>query len=365
LRFLILDRYLVREFVGPFFLAVGGFALIAIVNILMYLVELTVSRGVPITTTIRMLIYQLPELMVIFFPMAVLFSVMLLLVRMAKDNELTILRVSGITTARIILPILILCTLITGLALFVNERVVPWTNRVSEELYRQEITKRPPPEIVENIVFKVPPNRHFYVRKIDKSTSRMEGILIFEDTYTFPRLISAKNALWHDRMWTLMDGYMTDMNSNGQVEYYTHFAELSIHVDEAIKAYFSSTKSAKEMSSSELKSKIDSMIKGGMNTQTLEVEYYLKRAMPFACLIFGIVGIAFCLTFVRSGKDWWGVIVAICSAVLIVGLYFFMVAVFQAFAKNGTFSPFLGAWLPNIIYGVIGSGVMIFQFIRR
>ncbi len=365
MRFLILDRYLVREFVGPFFLAVGGFALIAIVNILMYLVELTVSHGVSVLTTIRMLIYELPELMVMFFPMAVLFSVMLLLVRMAKDNELTVLRVSGIPTARIVLPILILCAIVTVLAFFVNERVVPWANRVSEELYRQEISKRPPPEIVENVVFKVPENRHFYVRKLDKKTSRMEGILIFEDTYSFPRIISAKEAIWHDRMWTLINGYMIDLNSEGQIEFYNHFSELSIHMDEAIRAYFSSNKSAKEMSSVELRERITTMSRGGMNTQALEVEYHLKRAMPFACFIFGIVGIAFCLTFVKSGKDWWGVIVAICSAVLIVGLYFFMVAVFQALAKNGTFGPFWGAWIPNILYGTVGSSVMAFQFFRR
>ena len=43
--------------------------------------------------------------MVLFFPMAALFSTMLLLVRMAKDNELTVLRTSGIQTFRIILPI--------------------------------------------------------------------------------------------------------------------------------------------------------------------------------------------------------------------------------------------------------------------
>ena len=82
-RITILDRYLFREFSGPFVLAVGGFAVIAIVDILFYLVELFVISGISFFTIIRLLVYKLPSLMIIFFPMAVLFAVMLLLVRMA------------------------------------------------------------------------------------------------------------------------------------------------------------------------------------------------------------------------------------------------------------------------------------------
>jgi lipopolysaccharide export system permease protein len=361
----ILDRYLVREFTGPFLVSVGGFALIAMVNILMYLVELTVSRGVSVAVTIRLLLYELPELMVMFFPMAVLFSVMLVLVRMAKDNELTVLRSSGVAVGRIVLPLLLLCGVASGVSLVVSEKVVPWTNRVSEELYRQEVSKRPPPEIMENVVFKGSDRRHFYVRSLNKVTQEMEGVLIFEETASLPRIVSAKSAVWRNSAWTLFDGYSVEMGPDGQIEFYNRFSEFTINVKEMIRSYFEDHKSAKEMSSKELKDRILLLSEGGLSTRELEVEYYLKRAMPVACVIFGVVGISFCLLFVRTGKDWWGVIVAICSAVLIVGFYFFMVAVCQAVAKNGGMSPMVGAWLPNMVYGGVGGSVMIFQLLRR
>ena len=98
----ILDKYLIREFFFPFFLAVFGFALIGIVDILFYVVELSVLSGVSFLTTIKLLIYKLPAVMVLFFPMATLFACMLLFVRMAKDNELSVLRTSGISSFKIL-----------------------------------------------------------------------------------------------------------------------------------------------------------------------------------------------------------------------------------------------------------------------
>jgi lipopolysaccharide export system permease protein len=91
----------------------------------------------------------------------------------------------------------------------------------------------------------------------------------------------------------------------------------------------------------------------------------MKKSMPIACLIFGLTGMAYCLTFIKSGKDWWGVIISICAAVLTVGFYFFIVAFFRALAKDGSLSPFLGAWIPNIAYGSISCVIIVKHILNR
>lgn len=357
----ILDRYLFREFFNPFLLAVTGFAIIGVVDILFYLVELAILSGISFFTITRLLLYKLPAIMVLFFPMAVLFSVMLLMVRMAKDNELTVLRTSGVNTTRIIIP-LFLFTFSTALLSYVtNEKVVPWTNHTSDNLIRKEIKKKPPPDIKENIVFKDNNNRYFYVKRINAKLSTMENILVFEETSTFPRVIAAKKALWGENKWILQNGYIQETNENGLIEFLDHFDQLTINIQQDIFAFYKKQKSAKEMDSKELKDKINTLSKGGVSTRALEVEYYMKASIPTACFIFGLLGIAYCLSFVRSGKDWWGVIIAICIAVLTVGFYFFIVALFRAFAKEGTISPMLGAWTPNMIYGFIAVSIITYQ----
>ena len=73
------------------------------------------------------------------------------------------------------------------------------------------------------------------------------------------------------------------------------------------------------------------------------------------------MGIASCLSFVRSGKDWWGVIIAIIIAILLTGLYFFGIALFRALAKEGSLPPLLGVWVPNLVYGLIASTTIFYQ----
>ena len=68
------------------------------------------------------------------------------------------------------------------------------------------------------------------------------------------------------------------------------------------------------MDSKELKDRIQSLKKGGINTRALKVELHMKKSIPLACLIFGLIGTAYCLSFVKSGKDWWGVIISIIIA---------------------------------------------------
>lgn len=357
----ILDRYLFKEFLGPFFLAVGGFLIIGIVDILFYLVDLTVSSGVPFQVVLELLFYKIPAIMVLFFPMAVLFSSMLLLIRLAKDNELTVLRTSGVHTARILIPIAIVMSFTSVLSYLLNEKVVPWTNERSDVIIDREIRKKPPLEVMEDVVFKVGSDRFFHAKKVNTLESTVQELLILEGTIDFPRVITAKRASFSDNRWTLFDGYIQELNYQGSIQFMDKYDELSITLPEEARGFYEKTKSPQEMDSSELKARIDNLNKGGVSTRSLKVEYYLKQSMPVACFIFGSIGLAFSLSFVRSGKDWWGVIASICTSVLSVGFYFFILAVCRSLGKNGTISPFLGAWTPNFLYGFVALVVISYQ----
>lgn len=354
----ILDKYLFKEFLFPFTLAVFGFALIGIVDILFYVVELSVLSGVSFFTTIKLLIYKLPAVMVLFFPMATLFACMLLFVRMAKDNELSVLRTSGIHAARIIIPVIILGVAISYLSYIFNEAIVPMSNQAADTLIKRELRKSPPPNIAENTVFN-DSDRFFYIKRIKNDS--MENIMVIEKTFEQPRLIIAKEGSWKDFKWTLFDGTLQEFDSEGHLKYSNHFDEMRIHVQQNIRSYYKRQKKAKEMDSNELKDKIESLEESGLNSNYFEIEYHMKRSLPATCLIFVLIGIAYCFSFVRSGKDWWGVIIAICVSVLSVGLYFVLLAISRAFAKGGLIDPIIGAWTPNIIYGSIASYLIYYQ----
>ena len=361
----ILDRYLLRQFLGPFLLAVMGFTLIGIVDILFSLVDMTILSGIHVGVTVRLLFYKLPAVFILFFPMAVLFAIMLLLIRMAKDNEITVLRASGIHLLRVAFPLILLGIVVSLISFGVNDSVVPWANHQSEQLIQREIERRPPPSIVDNVVFKDTQNRFFYIKKMDTASHKMSKIIVFEDNGQYPRILQSESGEWKNFTWVLHEGRSYEFDADGSLMFSNGFAKMVIHVNQDIQTYFSQQKTAREMDSQELRKRIDALDSGGISTRALTVEYHLKKSIPAACAIFCLVGIAYCFSFVRSGKDWWGVILAICVAVLSVGFYFFIVAMARALAKDAQLPALLGAWLGNILYAGISGITILYQTTKR
>ncbi|MEK9727362.1 MAG: LptF/LptG family permease [Candidatus Margulisiibacteriota bacterium] len=365
-RFSTINRYLIKEFYGPFFFSLGGFVIIGLVDFIFALVDLFINSGVPFGTVFRLLVYKIPAIMVMFLPMSAIFATMLLMVRMAKDNEIAVLRTSGVSIFRVIIPIALLGL---GTALFswgINEFVTPWANQVSDRLIQHSIRKQPPPKVVDNVFFKEMGNRFLFIENVNIETGEMRNLLLFEKASTpYPRLITSKQAQWDEKSWYLKDGFIHEINRAGDLKYISHFETTIIHIERDLGSFYTKHKTPRQMDSNELKEKITTLDRGGINTSALEVEYHLKKSLPAACFIFCLMGLTFCVTFVRTGKDWWGVIWAIVIVVLLVGFYFFLMATFRALGKRGIMSPFLSAWIPNLIYFFPCTGVLLYDGIKR
>ena len=365
-RFSIFDRYLLKEFFGPFLFSLGGFIIIGLVDLIFALVDLFVNSGVSLGIVTRLLIYKIPAIMVMFLPMSAIFSTMLLLVRMAKDSEITIVRTSGVNVFRLVIPIALMGISVSLFSWSVNEYITPWANQVSDTLIRQSIRKQPPPKIVDNVFFKEAGNRYLYIEQVNIKSGEMRNLLLFEKSdNAFPRIITAKTAQWDEKNWFLNNGFINELNPSGDIKYISKYNRTTIHIERDLGSFYTRHKTPKQMDSSELKEKINTLEKGGINTRNLEVEYHLKKSLPAACFIFSLMGITFCITFVRTSKDWWGVIWAIVLAVLLVGFYFFLMATFRALGKKGTIPPSLSAWIPNLIYFFPCTGILLYDGIKR
>ena len=243
----ILNRYLFKEFTGPFLFSLFGFIIIGLVDLIFALVDLFVNSGVSLPIITRLLIYKIPAIMIMFLPMSALFATMLMLVRMAKDNELTILRTSGVIIFRVIAPIVLFGTIIASISWGINEYVTPWANKVSDHLIRTTIQKKPPPKIVNNVFFKEEGNRFLYIENANVKTGKMKNLLLFEkNSNSFPRLITAKSALWDTNSWYLYNGYIHELNTSGDIKYISKFDQTSIHIVRDLHTFYTKHKTPKQ-----------------------------------------------------------------------------------------------------------------------
>ena len=93
--------------------------------------------------------------------------------------------------------------------------------------------------------------------------------------------------MWNEKNWFLYNGFIHELNPSGDIKYISHFEETTIHLVRDLYSFYSRHKTPKQMDSSELKTKINTLDKGGINTTALEVEYHFKK--KFTCRMFYIL----------------------------------------------------------------------------
>jgi len=98
----ILFRYLISEIIPPFLLGLLAFTSVLLIGRILRLIELVVTRGVPILQILKLFSLILPTFLEMTVPMAFLLAILLGLGRMSNDQELLAMKASGISAAQIL-----------------------------------------------------------------------------------------------------------------------------------------------------------------------------------------------------------------------------------------------------------------------
>jgi lipopolysaccharide export system permease protein len=79
-----------------------------------------------------------------------------------------------------------------------------------------------------------------------------------------------------------------------------------------------------------------------------QVEYHKKFAIPFACIIFVLIGAPLAVRFPRGGA---GMVIVISLAIF--GIYYMSLIGGETLGDDGTIAPYMGPWAPNILFGIV------------
>jgi len=157
----LIDKYIIKEVSYPFILGVLIVTVILIGNYFFQLTDLIIVKKVPVPLVLQLLAYKIPSVMVETFPIAVLFATMTGIGRLNRENEITAIRMGGVSIFRLIIPLLVIGITVSGLTLILNEDVVPWANHRANNIIRKTILKEAMPEPEAEVFFKGPQGRLF------------------------------------------------------------------------------------------------------------------------------------------------------------------------------------------------------------
>ena len=346
----IIDKYLTLEFIKPFFIVLFALTVIMISTFLFQLTDFIIIKKVPVLTVIKLLLYKLPSFVVETLSMAVLFSTLLALSRLVKDSEYTALRMGGITFSRLIIPLLVLGLLISGVTYFLNERLVPWANTRYENIKDTLINQKEKPYLEEDLFFKGEQNKYFYIKKLDQREHKVNYVLIYDLKNS--QLLTAQRGTVKDNILKLKGGIISELASDGYLEKQSEFNSKTIDLKRNITELINKQKKPSELNRSELKERIKIFKQSGLDTTKLLVEYHFKLAQSLACLIFVLIGAPLSI---KSDR---GRIVGIIISVVIIFVYYVLLSLSKSLGKNGLLTPFFAAWLPNLIFVILGSALI-------
>ena len=359
-RITLLDKYIIKEITFPFLASVIIITIILLGNYLFQLTDLIIVKDVPIYLVLKLLFYNLPDIIVRTFPIAILFSTMTGIGRLNRENEITAFRMGGISLYRLIIPVLVLGILISGLTFIFNEEVVPWSNHKAKNIIRNTILKESMPNTQEEVFFRGPKGRLFYVKEYKEDEEILKNVIIYNiknsnQDEQYPEVITANKGIIKENVWVLENGIIHEYNNDGNIILESQFKQMEFKISEEMKEVYGNQKTTDEMSREELAKNIRLFRQSGISVNSLLVDYHLKLAQPLVAFIFVLIAVPLSLTNKESKA------VNITFTIIIIFAYYLLLSICRSLGRNEILSPLLAAWLPNITFLILGLLILFLK----
>jgi len=348
----IINRYLMREITGIFVLGLTIFTLVLLMGRMVKLMEMVVANGVPLAEVLRLIVLLLPSFLVLTIPMAFLLAVLLAFGRLSSDNEITVLKASGLSLGALLPPVLLTATAAALLTLFISVEAVPWGNTGFKQMTMDVARKYAASAIRERIFRDDLPNIVLYVDQYDEARRTMQRVMIQDSRDAErPLTIFAKSGLISSDDGT---GVLRILLKNGTI----HTQQKDDYRLISFGEYLLTAESGRstplvrtemDLGIGELRSGIASSKVSPQTRLKMATELHSRFAFPFATFVFAILALPLGLSNRRSGKG-----SGFTISILILLVYYVLLSFLRTLAEKGGISPVLAVWLPNLTFLSIG-----------
>lgn len=350
----ILSFYIIREISSLFLLGIVIFTMVLLMGRLITLTDLVVSRGVPLADVSRMIMYLIPSFLVFTIPMAFLLAVLLSFGRFSADNEIVVIKASGVSLLQIMPPVIACALVAVLLALGASTIGVPWGNSAFRDLSIQVVKQNITATIREKIFWDDIPGVVMYTDHYDEGTHALKGVIIHDGrNQDQPMTIFARDGVvstapGSQALQLSLYGGSIHMAGTGGLYRLVHYGEYVMTVGEKGSST-SVSRNEPDMWLSELQHQIDDPGTSEKNRLKLQAEFHSRFTFPCASLVFAILAVPLGIQNRRSGKSGGFTI-----SIVIILSYYVLMSVGRTLAEKGTIPPVIALWIPNVIFLGIG-----------
>lgn len=297
-------------------------------------------------------LHYLPELLHKLLPVACVIATVMTISILNRANELVALFASGMSLLRVTASILIWVILLSASGYFLSDRVLPTLMKNKNYIYYAEIKKIPSlyQTVKTNKIWYRSKNAIFNIKTLSLEGNRASGLTLyfFNEAWDLVQMISAEAVDMNGSQWSLTNGTVTLFSAESSFPLSQAFKQKSIVMNEDSNDLKSTGQTSEMLSQHELLRFIKKNKSAGLDTTTYEVDYHSKFSFAFSALVMCLLGIPFSTSSRRSGN----VMFNLGLCLLLVLAYWIFYNAGLNLGKYGSVQPWLGAWLPNMIFGL-------------
>jgi lipopolysaccharide export system permease protein len=355
----ILHRYVFREIVVPFAFGLSLFTFILLIARLLKLIELVVTRGVPVLNILRLLTYIMPAFLEVTVPMAMLLAILVAFGRLSADSEMVALRSSGLSLYQLVPPVAIFVALSTAATAALSIQARPWGNRSLRSALFDIARSRASAGIKPAVFNDDFPGLVIYAETIDSAHDRLRHVLIADERDgTQQNTIFARDGIMVSDPDTqavtlrLRDGFIHTTDGRAKTEYQTHFQSYDVNLDlrQMLAGSREKERDPKELTLGQLRRAIAAKAAARQSYVSELVEYHRKFAIPFACVVFGLVAVPLGVQPVRAARAR-----GFTMSLAMIFVYYVLLSVGQALAEEAVLPAIVGLWIPNVVFAALGA----------
>ena len=383
---IILDEYVMGSFLRNFALVLVSLTILFIIFTFFELIGDILRYRTPLVVVGDYLLNLVPFILNIVLPLCSLVAVLITFGALNRNSELTAMKATGISLYRIVAPMLVVATLLSGLLFIFDETYLPAANRRQEALL-SEIKGKPAQTFLRpdrkwmsgqtgNSMSgqtgssvsgrttgpdsnQAEPTRIFYYQFFDPDKNVFANITVFEfqpGTFNLTRRIFAQSARWDDNLngWVFEDGWQRTFQGESTASYKPFTISTFPEIHEQPSYFKKEDRQSEQMSYKELATYINDLKQSGFDTMRLRVQLNRKLAYPLMTLVLAILAIPFSL---YAGKR--GGIAGVGTAIGVAICYWVIAGIFENLGDVNSLPAILAAWSPDLLFAIAGTYLLL------
>ncbi|PKN70602.1 MAG: LPS export ABC transporter permease LptF [Deltaproteobacteria bacterium HGW-Deltaproteobacteria-12] len=362
----IINRYIFKEIAFPFLIILFVLTFVLLMGKLLQIMDLMVNKGINTFAIVKLIVFLLPSFLLFTIPIALLIAILIAMGRLSADNEITVLRASGVSLTQLYYPIALASLLTFAFTIIIGYFLVPQSNFASKRLLfdiAQQNAGIGIKEKVFNADFK---GMVIYAEKIPIDGQYMEGVIISDtrladepntiiakkaSLVSNPETLTVKLRLENGSIHTVSSGF----KNYRKIDFKTY--DINLNLSDAITGIQEAAKSSTDMTMSELLSKMKKPGLDQAEIRELAIEVHKKFSVPLSCILFALLAVPLGITGHRAVKSR-----GFAVGIIVVSLYYLLRIGGEALVETGRLSPEIGVWTPNLIFALLGVSLFYLAY---